>query len=143
MLGIQIGNIQVASVLRQRALLLLDTSYSSARRKIREIQSNRKVTSQPPTSQMYYHPDVNMVLSQQGNGATNGTNNGVVVYNQNTQQHNQTQQSIALKKLAFFEVMGTLLKPTILPTSSAQRVQENTYYFTLTPQQANEISLNR
>lgn len=90
----------------------------------------------------YHHQDVNMVLSQQGNGATNGTNNGVVVYNQNAPQHTQA-HNINLKKLAFFEVMGTLLKPTVLPASTTQRVQEGTYYFTLTPQQANEISLNR
>lgn len=146
MLGIQIVNHQVASVLRQRATVLLDTSFSSARRKIREIHNNRKVTIQPPTSQMYHHQDVNMVLSQQGNGATNhpnGTNNGVVVYNQNTSQHNQTQNNVVLKKLAFFEVMGTLLKPTMLLASPNQRVQDGTYYFQLTPQQANEISLNR
>lgn len=149
MLGIQIVSNQVASVLRQRALLLLDTSFSLTRRKVREIHTNRKVTIQPPPiSQMYHHhQDVNMVLSQQGNGATNhpnGTNNGVVVYNQNTPQHNQIQNnSIVLKKLAFFEVMGTLLKPTILLASPNQRVQEGTYYFQLTAQQANEISLNR
>ncbi|KAJ6642820.1 E3 SUMO-protein ligase PIAS3 [Pseudolycoriella hygida] len=147
LVGIQTVHNQVASsVLRQRALLLLDTSFPSTRRKIREIDNSRKVLTQPPTPQMYHHhQDVNMVLSQ-GNGATNhpnGTNNGVVVYNQNTPQHNQTQNSITLKKLAFFEVMGTLLKPTMLMASNNQRVQEGTYYFQLTPQQANEISLNR
>ncbi|XP_037046219.1 E3 SUMO-protein ligase PIAS3 isoform X3 [Bradysia coprophila] len=142
LLGIPTIHQHVASGLRQRALSLLDTSFPTARRKIREILENRKVTIQPLTSQMY-HQDVNMVLSQQGNGATNhpnGTNNGVVVYNQNTPQ---TQSSIVLKKLAFFEVMGTLLKPTELFASHAQRVQECNYTFTLTPQQANEISLNR
>lgn len=146
LLGIQIVNQQVASVLRQRALVHLDTSFTLARRKIREILNNRKVTIQPLASQMYHqhHQDVNMVLSQQGNGTTNhpnGTNNGVVVYNQNTAQ--TTQNNIQLKKLAFFEVMGTLMKPTELYASSQQRIQDRTYEFTLTPQQANEISLNR
>lgn len=137
----------VASGLRQRALSLLETSFPTARRKIREILENRKVTTQPPLTSQMYHQDVNMVLSQQGNnGATNhanGTNNGVVVYNQNTPQPTQPQSNIVLKKLAFFEVMGTLLRPTELFASHAQRVQECNYSFTLSPQQANEISLNR
>lgn len=51
---------------------------------------------------------------------------------------------VRLKKLAFFDVMATLLKPsTLLPTSTTQRMQEGTYYFHLTPQQATDIASNR
>uniref|UniRef100_A0A182U1F6 Protein inhibitor of activated STAT n=1 Tax=Anopheles melas TaxID=34690 RepID=A0A182U1F6_9DIPT len=51
---------------------------------------------------------------------------------------------VQLKKLAFFDVMATLLKPaTLVPSNTAQRVQEGSYFFHLTPQQANEIALNR
>lgn len=125
--------------------MLLESSFQATRRKIREIHSNRKVSIQPPPSQMYPHyPDVNMVLAQQGNGAShaNGTNNGVVVYSQNTVQH-PIQNSVQLKKLAFFEVMGILLKPTLLSTTPNQRVQEGSFTFQLTAQQASDISLNR
>uniref|UniRef100_A0A182JXZ7 Protein inhibitor of activated STAT n=1 Tax=Anopheles christyi TaxID=43041 RepID=A0A182JXZ7_9DIPT len=51
---------------------------------------------------------------------------------------------VQLKKLAFFDVMATLLKPaTLVPSNTTQRVQEGSFYFHLTPQQANEIALNR
>lgn len=141
MLGVQIVNSQVATVLRRRALLLLDTSFPLTRRKIREIQSKRKVTIQSPIPQMYHHhhqQGVNMVLTQQqGNSATNppnGTNNGVVVF---------TQAQAVPKKLAFFEVMGTLMKPTNMISTHAQRVQEASYYFQLNATQAHEVAINR
>ncbi|XP_053675228.1 E3 SUMO-protein ligase PIAS2 [Anopheles nili] len=51
---------------------------------------------------------------------------------------------VQLKKLAFFDVMATLLKPaTLVPSNTTQRVQEGSFYFHLTPQQAMEIALNR
>lgn len=51
---------------------------------------------------------------------------------------------VRLKKLAFFDNMACLLKPsTLLPTSNTQRAQEGTYYFHLTPQQATDIASNR
>uniref|UniRef100_A0A2M4BGM9 Putative zn-finger transcription factor n=1 Tax=Anopheles marajoara TaxID=58244 RepID=A0A2M4BGM9_9DIPT len=53
---------------------------------------------------------------------------------------------VRLKKLAFFDVLATLLKPTTLASSinnPSQRVQEASYYFSLTPQQSTDIALNR
>uniref|UniRef100_A0A8W7MXN8 Protein inhibitor of activated STAT n=1 Tax=Anopheles atroparvus TaxID=41427 RepID=A0A8W7MXN8_ANOAO len=54
--------------------------------------------------------------------------------------HNDVQ----LKKLAFFDQLATLLKPsTLVPSNNTQRAQEGSFYFHLTPQQANDIALNR
>ncbi|XP_022221627.2 E3 SUMO-protein ligase PIAS2 isoform X1 [Drosophila obscura] len=50
---------------------------------------------------------------------------------------------VRLKKLAFYDVLGTLIKPSTLVPRSTQRVQEVPFYFTLTPQQATEIASNR
>nr|XP_016929397.1 E3 SUMO-protein ligase PIAS2 isoform X1 [Drosophila suzukii] len=50
---------------------------------------------------------------------------------------------VRLKKLAFYDVLGTLIKPSTLVPRNTQRVQEVPFYFTLTPQQATEIASNR
>lgn len=50
---------------------------------------------------------------------------------------------VRLKKLAFYDVLGTLIKPSTLVPRNAQRMQEVPFYFTLTPQQATEIAANR
>lgn len=50
---------------------------------------------------------------------------------------------VRLKKLAFYDVLGTLIKPSSLIPRNAQRIQEVPFYFTLTPQQATEIASNR
>lgn len=146
LLGLPQNNNQGKTVLRANVEAQLKKSFSATQDKIRALHNNRKVSTKPPTSQMY-HQDMNMVVSQQGNGTTNhpnGTNNGVVVYNQNiSQQGIPTHPNIKLKKLAFFEVLGTLLKPTTLHSSPTQRVQEGTYYFHLSPQQATDLASNR
>ncbi|KAH8372143.1 hypothetical protein KR093_010179 [Drosophila rubida] len=50
---------------------------------------------------------------------------------------------VRLKKLAFYDVLDTLVKPSTLVPRNTQRVQEVPFYFTLTPQQATEIASNR
>lgn len=51
---------------------------------------------------------------------------------------------VELKKLAFFDVLATLLRPsTLVPTNQSNRIQEGTFYFHLTPQQATDIASNR
>lgn len=101
-----------------------------------------------------YQPNLN-VTPATGNGAvslphTNGmVNSGYAVPQQPPSQGGVAQNlpvhpDVRLKKLAFFDVMATLLKPsTLLPTSTTQRMQEGTYYFHLTPQQATDIASNR
>lgn len=66
--------------------------------------------------------------------------NGLEVPQYNFPVHNDVQ----LKKLAFYDELGILVKPsTLMPNNNAQRTQETSLYFHLTPQQANEIALNR
>lgn len=101
-----------------------------------------------------YQPNLN-VAQATGNGAvnlphTNGmVNSGYAVPQPPPSQAGVAQNlpvhpDVRLKKLAFFDVMATLLKPsTLLPTSTTQRMQEGTYYFHLTPQQATDIASNR
>lgn len=48
-----------------------------------------------------------------------------------------------LKKLAFYDILGTLLQPSTLVPNGQARQQEGTYYFHLTPQQATDIAMNR
>lgn len=89
-----------------------------------------------------------MVVGQ-GNGNLAGVvghANGVSVppYNLQPNANNyQIHPDVRLKKLAFFDVMATLLKPSTLVPINNQRVQEGTYYFHLTPQQATDIASNR
>lgn len=103
-----------------------------------------------------YQPNMN-VAPATGNGAvslphTNGMVSSAYAVPQppppssqaGVAQNLPVHPDVRLKKLAFFDVMATLLKPsTLLPTSTTQRMQEGTYYFHLTPQQATDIASNR
>ena len=46
---------------------------------------------------------------------------------------------VKLRKLPFYEVMATLLKPSSLQSTGNARFQEQTFSFHLTPQQVNAI----
>ncbi|XP_055321252.1 E3 SUMO-protein ligase PIAS2 isoform X2 [Sitodiplosis mosellana] len=116
---------------------------------------DRSSVSDLSNNGIMYQPNLNVVPPATGNGAvtlphTNGlvnsTGYGTATVppqpgvTQNLPQH----PDVRLKKLAFFDVMATLLKPsTLIPTSNSQRMQEGTYYFHLTPQQATDIASNR
>lgn len=51
---------------------------------------------------------------------------------------------VRLKKLAFYDVLGELIKPsTLIPSNNHQRIQEKTFTFNLSPQQATELAVNR
>lgn len=115
---------------------------------------DRSSTSNLSNNGIMYQPNLNVVPPATGNGAvtlphTNGlvnnTGYGAAVPAQpGVQQNLPVHPDVRLKKLAFFDVMATLLKPsTLLPTSNSQRMQEGTYYFHLTPQQATDIASNR
>lgn len=98
-----------------------------------------------------YQQNLNVGPPASGNGAvTIPHTNGMVNSGYGTLQQPGVTQNLSphpdvhLKKLAFFDVMAVLLKPsTLLPTSNTQRMQEGTYYFHLTPQQATDIASNR
>lgn len=81
------------------------------------------------------------------------------MYNQNMYQHyqynpkNQQQNVLAntypihpdvkLKRLPFFDVLADLLKPSSLIPQNNQRMQESTFFFHLSPQQATDIAGSR
>ncbi|XP_058802189.1 E3 SUMO-protein ligase PIAS3 isoform X2 [Phymastichus coffea] len=50
---------------------------------------------------------------------------------------------VKFKKLPFFDMLGELLKPSSLMPQGTMRIQENTFIFHLTPQQATDISSSR
>jgi len=51
--------------------------------------------------------------------------------------------NVTLKKLAFYDVLSTLIKPSSIVPLNSQRVQDIGFYFTLKPQQAQLISSTR
>lgn len=104
------------------------------------------------TNGIMYQSNLNTIPpAATGNGAVLSHTNGIV--NSGAYPTNQPvglpqtlpiHPDVRLKKLAFFDVIATLLKPsTLVPTSTTQRMQEGTYYFHLTPQQATDIASNR
>lgn len=111
----------------------------------------RSSTADLASNGIMYQPNLNVVPPTSGNGSvtlphTNGmVNSGYgTVPQTGVAQNLPAHPDVRLKKLAFFDVMATLLKPsTLLPTSNTQRMQEGTYYFHLTPQQATDIASNR
>ncbi|XP_032591181.1 E3 SUMO-protein ligase PIAS1 isoform X2 [Drosophila grimshawi] len=74
-------------------------------------------------------------------GAPNMIPNFLHTHSMNSQM--PIHPDVRLKKLAFYDVLGTLIKPSTLVPRNTQRVQEVPFYFTLTPQQATEIATNR
>ncbi|XP_055688802.1 E3 SUMO-protein ligase PIAS1 isoform X3 [Lutzomyia longipalpis] len=79
-----------------------------------------------------FTPDANRIMTQSNN---NGIMNYVSGYPQEV--------DVKLKKLAFFDILATLVNPSLLAPTSSQRLHENTLYFTLSPTQATEIASNR
>lgn len=62
------------------------------------------------------------------------------------QQHNNAfpiHPDVKFRRLPFFDILADLLKPSTLMPSSNQRMQEASFYFHLTPQQASDIALSR
>lgn len=92
---------------------------------------------------MYQPPNLGIVASS-GNGNLTHSNGLLPTYAQSIPSNLPVHPDVKLKKLAFFDVLSTLLKPsTLLPNAANQRQQEGTYYFHLTPQQATDIASNR
>ncbi|XP_050074082.1 E3 SUMO-protein ligase PIAS2 [Anopheles maculipalpis] len=97
------------------------------------------VTNTRTAAGMYQQQYANAVQSDNRVGQVHANGIGVPAYGDYP-----IYPDVQLKKLAFFDVMATLLKPaTLVPSNTTQRVQEGSFYFHLTPQQANEIALNR
>lgn len=64
---------------------------------------------------------------------------------QQQQQPNQypIHPDVRLKKLPFYDLLGEILKPSSLVPQGSMRLQENTFTFHLTPQQATDIASSR
>lgn len=94
---------------------------------------------------MYQPNSIGIVTpSVSGNGSVAHTNGLMPGFGPSIANSLPIHPDVKLKKLAFFDVIATLLKPsTLLPTAGSQRQQEGTYYFHLTPQQATDIASNR
>lgn len=50
---------------------------------------------------------------------------------------------VKFRRLPFYDILADLLKPSSLVPQSNQRMQEGTFYFHLTPQQATDIASSR
>lgn len=91
-----------------------------------------------------YSNSLGIGATASGNGTVAHTNGLLPAFAPNITNSLPVHPDVKLKKLAFFDVLATLLKPsTLLPSVSNQRQQEGTYYFHLTPQQATDIASNR
>jgi PINIT domain len=75
--------------------------------------------------------------------SSNPLAHGISPFNNSITSGFPIQPDVKLKKLAFYDTLGTLLQPSTLVPSSTARQQEGTYYFHLTPQQATDIAMNR
>ncbi|KAF2896135.1 hypothetical protein ILUMI_10048 [Ignelater luminosus] len=88
---------------------------------------------------------------------TRMTSRQAAMYNQNIYQQYQHYQKpqqnvlnnypvhpdVKFKRLPFFDVIADLLKPSSLVPQNNQRLQEATFYFHLTPQQATDVATSR
>jgi hypothetical protein len=59
------------------------------------------------------------------------------------QQHYPVHPDVKLKRLPFYDILAELIKPsTLVPSTASQRLQEATFMFHLTPQQATDICMS-
>ncbi|KAH8258472.1 hypothetical protein KR038_012031 [Drosophila bunnanda] len=147
--------------LQSRILAFLRTNLDLLAPKVQEVYA-QSVQEQSATLQyidptrMYSHIQLPPAVQQNQMGLVGGGPGGQVPGGQipvvggapflPTHSINNTlpiHPDVRLKKLAFYDVLGTLIKPSTLVPRNTQRVQEVPFYFTLTPQQATEIASNR
>ncbi|XP_065370332.1 E3 SUMO-protein ligase PIAS2 isoform X3 [Calliphora vicina] len=156
---------------QRRILALLRTNFELIAPKVREIYSQSIADQQnnqygPPEpkrmySQMQMQPNAGGMVgantaaqmgtaqqilnpaNQAGMQAGVPPGNNVVPFLHAIPTQMPIHPDVRLKKLAFYDVLGTLIKPSSLVPRNAQRIQEVPFYFTLTPQQATEIASNR
>lgn len=97
------------------------------------------------TPSMYQQQYANTVQSDNRGGQVHANGIVPIPYPETTPNPGYPiHPDVKLKKLAFFDVLATLLKPaTLVPSNTTQRVQEGSFFFHLTPQQATDIATNR
>ncbi|XP_058975893.1 E3 SUMO-protein ligase PIAS2 isoform X2 [Musca domestica] len=147
---------------QRRILSLLRTNFDWIAPKIREVytqsiveqQSNQFGPTDPKRMFSQMHMQANAAgmvgappILNPANAAALQTGvpqgNNVVPFMHAIPSQMPIHPDVRLKKLAFYDVLGTLIKPSSLVPRNAQRIQEVPFYFTLTPQQATEIASNR
>ncbi|XP_050323338.1 E3 SUMO-protein ligase PIAS2 isoform X4 [Bactrocera neohumeralis] len=155
--------------LQRRIINLLHTNYDLLSHKIREVYTQSIAEQQAqqygPTDpkRMYSHMQMPQVQPNPAAGLPNagqptavgaqpiagvpptgpGVANNMVPFMNPIPTHIPIHPDVRLKKLAFYDVLGVLIKPSSLVPRNTQRIQEVPFYFTLTPQQATEIASNR
>lgn len=97
------------------------------------------------THSMYQQQYANTVQSDNRSGQVHANGIVPIPYPETTTNPGYPiHPDVKLKKLAFFDVLATLLKPaTLVPSNTTQRIQEGSFFFHLTPQQATDIATNR
>ncbi|XP_053965669.1 E3 SUMO-protein ligase PIAS2 isoform X3 [Anastrepha ludens] len=155
--------------LQRRIINLLHTNYELLSHKIREVYTQSIAEQQAqqygPTDpkRMYSHMQMPPVQPNPAAGLPNagqptavgappitgvpptgpGVANNMVPFMNPIPTHIPIHPDVRLKKLAFYDVLAVLIKPSSLVPRNTQRIQEVPFYFTLTPQQATEIASNR
>ncbi|XP_020712675.1 E3 SUMO-protein ligase PIAS2 isoform X3 [Ceratitis capitata] len=155
--------------LQRRIINLLHSNYDLLAPKIREVYTQSIAEQQAqqygPTDpkRMYSHMQMPPVPPNSAPGIPNagqptavggppiagvpptgpGVANNMVPFMNPIPTHIPIHPDVRLKKLAFYDVLGVLIKPSSLVPRNTQRIQEVPFYFTLTPQQATEIASNR
>ncbi|CAG7822729.1 unnamed protein product [Allacma fusca] len=150
--------------LQARALDLVRSKQSHVVTKIRELYKTIQLTlnQQPPvaSSGMYGSNSSSSsnrlyTLSSGYDGAHEKTLQGRPPFsNFNSTSEGKVQNNMAyvslpicpdvkIKKLPFFDILSELIKPTSLISSGPVRMQEGTFPFFLTPQQASEIAASK
>ncbi|KAF5291367.1 hypothetical protein FQA39_LY03518 [Lamprigera yunnana] len=157
--------------LQQRALELLKLQSHSIHQKLRELYKTIHYNQNTSSNQSNSSTDSNMPQQKATSSRTTAgvhphgvdtrqiSTRQAAMYNQNIyQQYHQyaqkQQQSIIntsypvhpdvkFRRLPFFDILADLLKPSSLVPQNAQRLQENQFYFHLTPQQASDVAGSR
>lgn len=141
--------------LQKRVIDALNTNYHTIAPQIREIYKscspdsqvtdidlgNRNLIGGPPPYKRMYQSQLTMPVQQHTTGMV--ANNIVVPFTNNMPTGYPIHPDVRFKKLAFYDILATLIQPSTLVPQNAQRLQETAFYFTLTPQQATEIASNR
>lgn len=135
--------------LQRRAYNLIENEGEDVFNKIEEIYKQQQLSTLSctpgiPNQTIMYQQQQQQQPQQQQQQNQLHVNNGVLAYqNIGATSNYPVHPDVRLKKLAFFDNMGTLLKPSTLIPNGQNRVNEQAFQFHLTPTQATEIASHR
>ncbi|CAD7091990.1 unnamed protein product [Hermetia illucens] len=135
------------SELQMRVIELLERNFHEVAPKIREIykscsSEDRNSPSDfgAPDPKRMYQPQLQLPVQPTTPLVPNQM---VIPFPGGIQPNFPIHPDVRLKKLAFYDILATLIQPKSLVPTNTQRVQESVHHFTLTPQQATDIASNR